>query len=93
MGFYGWLGSLQDPPYHQVNHTGGCTHKINYLCVAHIAHICGIHLEIEESSGDLDEQIDTTLLYCALNMSNVKTDRDRLAVPTLLPVFMKAKLS
>lgn len=49
VGFYGWLGSLQDPPYHQVNHPRGCTHKINHLCVTHIAHICVIHLELENT--------------------------------------------
>lgn len=52
VGFNGWLRSLQDPPYNQFNHTGGCTHKINHLSVAHIAHICGVHLEIGWSRGD-----------------------------------------
>lgn len=47
MGFYGGLWSLQDPPYWQVNHTGGRTHKINHLSVAHIGHICVVHLEME----------------------------------------------
>lgn len=44
VGFDGGLGSLQDPPHNQVNHTGGCSHQINHLCVAHVAHICGVHL-------------------------------------------------
>lgn len=44
VGFDGGLGSLQDPPHNQVHHTGGRTHQINHLCVAHVAHICGVHL-------------------------------------------------
>lgn len=52
VGFYGWLWSLQGPPYNQVNYTGGCAHKINHLSVAHIAHICCVHLQIGSRRGD-----------------------------------------
>lgn len=44
VGFDGALGSLQDPSHNEVNHTGGRTHQINHLRVAHAAHICGVHL-------------------------------------------------
>lgn len=44
VGFDAGLGSLQNPPHNQVNHTRGGTHQINHLCVAHVAHICGVDL-------------------------------------------------
>lgn len=44
VGFEGGLGSLQDPPHNQVNHTGGRAHQIDHLGVAHAAHICAVHL-------------------------------------------------
>lgn len=75
MGFYGGLGSLQDPPYHQVNHTGGSAHKIDHLGVAHIAHICVVHLEIENKRlilyGFKETDYLGNILICFLVASNM----------------------
>lgn len=47
VGFNGGLGSLQDSSHHQINYPRGSTDKIDHFSVAHIAHICGVHLGIE----------------------------------------------
>lgn len=43
--------------------------------------------------GDIDEQMDTTLFYCALKKKLSKVKTDWISRSTLLPVFVKAKLS